>query len=255
MNRPRQVINYHVRELARAGFLRRAGRVRKRGLVEQRYVVSAQAFVLAPEMLGAIDATRPASDRRQGQRGLHADARHAAATGAERIVAAGRMRPARRCRCCRSIPNSDSRRPPIAPASRRRSRKAITTVVAEHTTPADRSAEGRYRLVLGCYPTPDSWQLTVELTDEHIERITAASSTRPFASRPRRCACGRRGPIRSRSPTGSSIAPRAKDAPGDTVKWFFDTFGYVMDVPIVESEPGKTFVTARRRLGRTACPT
>ena len=57
MKRPRQVINYHVRELARAGFLRRAGRVRKRGLYEQRYVVSAQAFVLAPEMLGAMDAS------------------------------------------------------------------------------------------------------------------------------------------------------------------------------------------------------
>lgn len=31
---------------------------------------------------------------------------------------------------------------------------------------------------------------------------------------------------------------------GNTVKWFFDTFGYVMDIPIVESEPGTTFVTA-----------
>ena len=31
---------------------------------------------------------------------------------------------------------------------------------------------------------------------------------------------------------------------GNTVKWFFDTFGYVMDIPVVESEPGKTFVTA-----------
>jgi uncharacterized protein YndB with AHSA1/START domain len=31
---------------------------------------------------------------------------------------------------------------------------------------------------------------------------------------------------------------------GQSVKWFFDTFGYVMDIPIVESEPGQTFVTA-----------
>jgi hypothetical protein len=57
MKRPRQVINYHVRELARAGFLRRAGRVRKRGLTEQRYVVSAKAFMLAPEVLGDLDVT------------------------------------------------------------------------------------------------------------------------------------------------------------------------------------------------------
>lgn len=31
---------------------------------------------------------------------------------------------------------------------------------------------------------------------------------------------------------------------GKTVRWFFDAFGYVMDIPVVESEPGKTFVTA-----------
>ena len=57
MKKPRQVINYHVRELARAGFLRRAGRAQKRGLMEQRYVVSAKAFVFAPEVLGDLDAT------------------------------------------------------------------------------------------------------------------------------------------------------------------------------------------------------
>lgn len=32
--------------------------------------------------------------------------------------------------------------------------------------------------------------------------------------------------------------------PGTSVKWFFDTFGYAMDVPVVESEAGATFVTA-----------
>ena len=31
---------------------------------------------------------------------------------------------------------------------------------------------------------------------------------------------------------------------GNTVKWFFDAFGYVMDIPVVASEPGQTFVTA-----------
>ncbi len=31
---------------------------------------------------------------------------------------------------------------------------------------------------------------------------------------------------------------------GGTMKWFFDTFGYAMDVPITEAEPGKSFVTA-----------
>ena len=31
--------------------------------------------------------------------------------------------------------------------------------------------------------------------------------------------------------------------PGTTMTWFFDTFGYKLDVPIVEAAPGKTFVT------------
>jgi uncharacterized protein YndB with AHSA1/START domain len=31
--------------------------------------------------------------------------------------------------------------------------------------------------------------------------------------------------------------------PGNTMKWFFDAFHYALDVPIVEAEPGRTFVT------------
>lgn len=31
--------------------------------------------------------------------------------------------------------------------------------------------------------------------------------------------------------------------PGGTMRWFFDTFGYKLEVPIVEALPGKTFVT------------
>ena len=31
---------------------------------------------------------------------------------------------------------------------------------------------------------------------------------------------------------------------GQTMRWFFDTFGYVMDIPVVESEPGKIFSVA-----------
>ena len=75
MGRPRQVVNYHVRELARAGFLRtRRPRSEKRGLVEQRYVVSAQAYLLAPEMLGAWTPRATAASR-QDQRRVPADAR------------------------------------------------------------------------------------------------------------------------------------------------------------------------------------
>ena len=155
MKRPRQVINYHVRELARAGFLRRAGRARKRGLTEQRYVVSAQAYVLAPEVLGAMDATAadPATADKAGaaymlmlatrlQRELSESWRRANASSTPLPLLAldtefGFSSAADRARFAQALS------------------KAITTVVAEHTTPADRSAEGRYRMVLGCYPIPE----------------------------------------------------------------------------------------------------
>jgi len=51
---PRQKVNYHVRQLARAKLLRRAGQARRRNLVEQRYVASAAAYVLSPALLGPI---------------------------------------------------------------------------------------------------------------------------------------------------------------------------------------------------------
>ena len=52
----RQRVNYHVRILARSGFLRRAGRRRRRNMIEQRYVASARAFLLSPELLGGVGA-------------------------------------------------------------------------------------------------------------------------------------------------------------------------------------------------------
>ena len=52
----RQRVNYHVRVLARSGFLRRSGRRRRRNMIEQRYVASAPAFLLSPELLGDVGA-------------------------------------------------------------------------------------------------------------------------------------------------------------------------------------------------------
>lgn len=155
MGRPRQVVNYHVRELARAGFLRRAGRVKKRGLTEQRYVVSAQAYVLAPEMLGALDASAmPAGapdkasaayllmlatrlQKELSESWRAAEANHAPLPLLSLDTAFGFASAADRARFAQALTET------------------ITTVVANHTTTADRACDGRYRLVLGCYPTPE----------------------------------------------------------------------------------------------------
>jgi len=53
---PRQRVNYHVRALEAAGFLKMAGRQRKRNMIEQRYVATARAFVLSPGVLGPVGA-------------------------------------------------------------------------------------------------------------------------------------------------------------------------------------------------------
>src|SRR5690606_7209543 len=58
---PRQKVNYHVKELHRARFLRPAGRRRKRNLTEQRYVATARSYVLAPGLLGPLEC-RPHDD-------------------------------------------------------------------------------------------------------------------------------------------------------------------------------------------------
>ena len=152
MNRPRQMINYHVRQLARAGFLKRAGRARKRGLVEQRYVVSARAFVLAPDVLGDLDATAaPAATADKAsaayllmlatrlQNELSESWRHAAARGRPLPLLSfdtefGFASAADRARFASALT------------------RAITTVVADHTTAPSRGCDGKYRLVLGCYP-------------------------------------------------------------------------------------------------------
>ncbi len=155
MRRPRQVINYHVRELARAGFLRRAGRVRKRGLVEQRYVVSAQAFVLAPEVLGAMDVTAGAA--------AAADTASASyllmlATRLQKELSES-WRQAEAEGTPLPLLSLDTELAFASAGDRARFAtaltEAITRVVAEHTATAQ-NHDGRFRLVLGCYPAPST---------------------------------------------------------------------------------------------------
>jgi hypothetical protein len=150
---PRQVVNYHVRALAKAGFLRRAGRQRKRGLVEQRYVVSARAFLVAPDVLGPLYAgPRENADRFSIAYVLTLAARmqHEAASAWRRAQQQGKRVP---------VLALDSELRFDTPQQRARFAdalsEAITRVIAEHTAPTTigGAAPGRtYRLALACYP-------------------------------------------------------------------------------------------------------
>lgn len=152
----RQAVNYHVRELARAGFLRRAGRMRKRGLTEQRYIVSARAFVLAPEMLGPF---RPEASQSQDKFSA-AYVMSLAGVVQREVGQAWRAAQAQGKRVPVFALDSElgfetaAQRAQFAEALA----SAVAKVVAQHSSPA-KSPSGKtvrrpYRLALACYPIP-----------------------------------------------------------------------------------------------------
>ena len=151
----RQKVNYHVRQLARGGFLRRAGRQRKRGLTEQHYVVTARAFVVGPAALGPMRAdARQTADKMSAAYLLTLAARmqHEASDAWHAAHAAGKRLPVLSldAEVCFESPEQRARFADALAA-------AVTRVVAEHSQPcaAVRRADKRpFRLVLGCYPIP-----------------------------------------------------------------------------------------------------
>jgi DNA-binding transcriptional ArsR family regulator len=155
MNLPRQTVNYHVRELARARFLTRAGRRRRRHLYEQCYVATARGYVLSPELLGKL-AADPAlvADTLSAKYllGLASKLQSELARSVELAAAAGK-------RLATLSINTELRF--TSPEQRAKFtaelQLAIVEVAGRHSSPfsnADGSAaEGRpFRLVVGCYP-------------------------------------------------------------------------------------------------------
>ena len=65
LGEPRQKVNYHLKLLAAAGLVRIVSRERRRGVTEIVYETSADAYLIAPTVLGAL-APDPASDGDRG---------------------------------------------------------------------------------------------------------------------------------------------------------------------------------------------
>jgi DNA-binding transcriptional ArsR family regulator len=152
---PRQQVNYHLRRLARAGFVKRAGRRRRRNMVEQRYVIGARGLLLDPALLGAVSADW----RRIEDAG---SAAYLLALGVQVQSDLLRLGPAAVSTAERPAVLSfksqfrfetEQRREAFADALR----QAIVEVIARYTTPYARpdGSPGRgapFRMVLGCYP-------------------------------------------------------------------------------------------------------
>lgn len=158
---PRQRVNYHVRALERAGFLRPAGRHRKRNMIEQRYVATARAFVLSAGILGPVGVDwRDIGDTASADyllaltEQVRSDLELAAGEGeAEgRPITTVSLRSQFRF-------ESPGQRTEFASALR----EAVVGVIARLSSPNrlenGRPGRGRpYRLVLACYPVPAGTQ-------------------------------------------------------------------------------------------------
>ena len=153
----RQKVNYHVRQLHRAGLLKPAGRRKKRNMIEQRYVATARAYVLAPQLVGPLAAQAAQVADALSASHLVALASQAQAELASVMEAAG----AQGKRVATLSASAELR---FESAEQRESfvqalRAALTRVVAAHSSPMTKrdgsAGAGRpYRLVVGCYPIP-----------------------------------------------------------------------------------------------------
>lgn len=158
---PRQRVNYHVKELARAGFLAEAGRVRRRNFYEQRYRATAGGYLVSPEALGPV-APDPGTveDRLSAAFLLALSARlQREVGGAAERARAGGWRLATLSMDAELRFESARQRRAFAEALR----DAVAAVIAEHAAPAvaDDGSPGTgtpYRLMLGCWPVPADFE-------------------------------------------------------------------------------------------------
>ncbi|HEY1434083.1 MAG TPA: helix-turn-helix domain-containing protein [Thermoanaerobaculia bacterium] len=154
---PRQRVNYHVRALEGAGFLRRAGRQRKGNMTEQRFVATARAFMLSAGILGPVaadwreigDTTSPDYLLALTEQ-VRADIEQAAGEGR----AEGQPITTVSLKSQFRFENAAQRAAFVLAV-----REAVVAVIARHASPNrlenGRPGRGRpYRLVLACYPIP-----------------------------------------------------------------------------------------------------
>jgi DNA-binding transcriptional ArsR family regulator len=154
---PRQKMNYHVRELARAHFLERAGQRRRRNMIERRYRTTAQGYVLSPELLGRMGLPREHAE----------DVLSAAyllgrmAVAQAELVCSSREAATQRKRLTTLSVSAELRfesaeqRAKFAAELQRSIIDVIGRFASPHTMADGSAGAGRpYRLLLGCYPIP-----------------------------------------------------------------------------------------------------
>ena len=152
---PRQRVNYHVRKLEAAGFLKPAGRARKGNMIEHKYVATARAYVLSPGLLGPVGADwRDIADTASADYllALAEQVRSDVGRAAQEAETDGK-RVATLSLKSQFRFDSPGQRSDFANAVR----TAVVDVIARHSSPNrlenGKPGKGRpFRLVLACYP-------------------------------------------------------------------------------------------------------
>jgi DNA-binding transcriptional ArsR family regulator len=154
---PRQKMNYHVWELARAQFLERAGQRRRRNMIERRYRTTALGYVLSPELLGRMGLPREHAEDVLSAAyllGMMAVAQ-AELARASREAAAQRKRLTTLSVSSELWFESAEQRAKFAAELRSSVIDVIGRYASPHTMADGSAGAGRpYRLILGCYPIP-----------------------------------------------------------------------------------------------------
>jgi DNA-binding transcriptional ArsR family regulator len=149
---PRQMVNYHVAALEKAGFLIRIGDVRRRNMVERRLQSSARGYLISPDILGNLSgARRRIPDHGSSTALLSLTARVQSDLGV--AVQAERGEPATPALSFSSkisFADDDARR-----EFTRALGESVVAVVREYSAPVQSAGRSpQYGLVLGLYSLP-----------------------------------------------------------------------------------------------------
>ena len=153
MSVPRQRLNYHLRELERAGLLHLVEERQRRGCVERILAARADAFVVDPAVVGARHAkavSASAQDRYSAE--------HLIDAAGDVVRQVARMRPRAEEQGRRLLTFAiDTEVTFAAPADFERFTTALAAFVAREAAPVHNAAEGRrYRILLAGHPAPAS---------------------------------------------------------------------------------------------------
>ena len=164
---PRQKVNYHVRKLAEAGFLKSAGRRKKRNMMEQRWLATARSYLLTPEVVAPLrpDPERIA-DKGSAAYLLAATGRVQSELGRVMAQAEAAGQRVATLTLDAAVGFTDAAQ---RAAFARALEEAVAQVVARHSVPVERAAVRPFRLSLTCHPMPAEAGTEASLTFDEPE--------------------------------------------------------------------------------------